>query len=258
MFFDDEFGKNKNYGDKKIETKEDFLKKMKKEEEEEKTKKLMQTIEKFFNKYIFISSDNVKDSKIISQLNSLKKYIEKNNFKKEKNEKLSIAAIKTVSDELLKMLNCPSLPNETLFKLLQIIADFLYYTNDNSIKKLLIEDVKYVKIFFKLIKGAIFELYFNVKKNQIVDKKNQIVNKKFTIFTFLYYLNYIFPTNTKILIFKNLSRNKSFLYILRIILYNIHLLFERNNIGYDNKNVFFEFCGNISNAIFKMKKKIKI
>ena len=257
MFFDDEFGKNKNYGDKKIETKEDFLKKMKKEEEEEKKKKLMQTIEKFFNKYIFISSDNVKDSKIISQLNSLKKYIEKNNFKKEKNEKLSIAAIKTVSDELLKMLNCRSLPNETLFKLLQIIADILYYTNDNSIKKLLIEDVKYVKIFVKLIKGAIFELYFNVKINQIVDKKNQIVNKKFTIFTFLYYLNYIFPTNTKNLIFKNLSRNKSFLYILRIILYNIHLLFERNNIGYDNKKVFFEFCGNISNAIFKMKKKNK-
>ena len=149
------------------------------------------------------------------------------------------------------MLNCRCLSNNTLFNLLQTIVDVLSYTNDNSIKNLLIEDdtMIYTKIFFKLIKKAIYELYFKIK--------NKIVNQKFTIFTFIYYLNYIFPTNTKNLIYRNLSHNTSFLYILTIIIHKVYLILEIKNEEFDNKNIFFEFCGNIANVIIKKRKKNK-
>ena len=68
--------------------------------------------------------------------------------------------------------------------------------------------MKYAKIFLKLIKASIFELYFNIKNDYLI-------NEKFNIFAYLYYLNYVFPVDIKNLIYKSLSRNTSFLYTLK-------------------------------------------
>ena len=248
MFFNDDFKKKKiNLGDK-LQSKDDFLKKIKEEEEKEKNEKLkdnsISAITKFMNKYFRSSSDNFKNSKLIHNLSSLINLIKTNNYTKEKNEKLSILSIQKVSDELLNMLYCRSLPNNILFTLIHTVSDVLSYANKDSINNLLMgnEYMKYTKIFFKLIKGSIYELYFNMKKDNLI-------NEKFNVFGYIYSLNYAFPLNVKKLIYKTLSHNLSFIYILSSLLYKHNLITGKNNI-----NLFYEFCGNISNIIIKNKK----
>ena len=61
------------------------------------------------------------------------------------------------------MLNCRSLSNKILFNLIQVVNEVLSLANTDSIKNLFTgnEHKKYTKIFFKLIKGSIYELYVN-------------------------------------------------------------------------------------------------
>ena len=234
-------------GDITLKSKDDFLKKIKEEEEKERTQKLkdnsLSIIKKFMDKNITISSDKFKDSKLIKNLNSLIDLIKSRDFDKEKNEKLSILSIQKVSDELLGMLNCRTLPNNILFNLIHTISDVLSYANYDSIKSLLKgnDSMKYIKIFYKLIKGSIYELYFNVKKDYLI-------NEKFNIFFYLYYLNFVFPFNIKKLIYQTLSHNISFLYTLTKILYKQKLI-----LGEYNKEIFFEFCGYISQILIKKR-----
>ena len=250
MFFDDKFDKRRvNMGDITIKSKDDFLKKMKEEEEKEKKQKLkdksLSIIKKFMDKNFTIPSDIFKDSKLIHNLNSLIELIKIKNFEKEKNEKLSILSIQKVSDELLNMLYCRSLSNKILFNLIHTISDVLSYSNVDSIKNLFMgnDSMKYTKIFFKLIKGSIYELYFNTKRDYLI-------NEKFNVFAYLYYLNFVFPFNIKYSIYHTLSHNISFLYILTKILNKQNLI-----LGEYNKEIFFEFCGNISNIVIKNRKK---
>ena len=251
MYFDDLFAKRKvNMGNKTLGSKDDFLKKMKEEEEKAKKQKLidnsMAIIRKFMDRNFNFPSDNFKDSKLIHNLNSLINLIKAKNFDKEKNEKLSILSIQKVSDELLSMLYCRSLSSNTLFTLIHTVSEVLSYSNNDSIKNLLIgkEHMKYTKIFFKLIKGSIFELYFNIKRDYLI-------NEKYNVFGYLYYLNFIFPSNIKKLIYKTLSHSSSFLFILTKILYKHKLI-----LGEYNKELIYDFCGNISNVIIQSRNRI--
>ena len=251
MFFNDEFNKRKvNMGNKNLTSKDDFLKKMREEEEKEKNQKKinnsMTIIKKFFNKNFHSTSNDFKDSKIIHNLSSLITLIKTKNFDKEKNEKLAILSLQKVSDELLNILNCRTLSNTYLFNLIHIVSEVLSLTNNESIQNLFKgnDNKKYIKIFFKLIKASIYELYFNMKKDYLI-------NEKFNVFEYFYYLNFVFPHNVKILIYETLSHNTSFLYILTKILYKQKLILSEYN-----KEIFFEFCGNISNMIIKRRNKI--
>ena len=250
MFFNDGFGKRKvNMGDISLTSKDDFLKKMKDEEEKEKNKKkvdnAMSIIKKFVNKNFVSSSEDFKSSKLIHNLTSLIELIKKSNFNKEKNQKLAILSIQKVSDELLNMLNCRSLSNTILFSLVRTISDVLSYTDSDSVKNLLSgnEALKYTKIFYKLIKGSIYELYFNTKKDYLI-------NEKYSVFAYLYYLNFVFPKNTKNSIYQILSHNISFIYILIKILNKQKLILAEYS-----KEIFFDFCGNISNIIIADRRK---
>jgi hypothetical protein len=177
-------------------------------------------------------------------LTSLIELIKKSNFNKEKNQKLAILSIQKVSDELLNMLNCRSLSNTILFSLVRTISDVLSYTDSDSVKNLLSgnEALKYTKIFYKLIKGSIYELYFNTKKDYLI-------NEKYSVFVYLYYLNFVLPKNTKNSIYQILSHNISFIYILIKILNKQKLI-----LGEYSKEIFFDFCGKISNIIIANRK----
>ena len=250
MFFDDDFSKRKvNMGNISLTNKNDFMKKMREEEEKERNQKQkdhsMQIIKNFMNKNFTYSSNNFKDSKLIHNLTSLINLIQTKNFEKEKNEKLAILSIQKVSDELLNMLNCRTLSNNTLFELTNIVSKVLSYTNNDLIKSLLIgnEHMKYTKIFFKLIKASIYALYFNMKKDYLI-------NENYNIFGFIYYLNYIFPANISKIIYQALAHNNSFIYILTIILRKHKLL-----LGEYNKEILYEFLGEISKTIIKKRKR---
>ena len=250
MFFGDQFNQRKvNMGDITMKSKEDFLKKIKEEDQKAKNQKKIDEslliIEKFLDQNFSQSSEKFKDSKLIANLTFLLDSFKTKTFDKAKMEKLSILSIKKISEELLVILYCRSLPNNYLFNLIHTISEVLSYTNNDEIKKLFTdkENMKYIKIFFKLIKGSIYELYFNITKDYLI-------NEKFNIFAYIYYLNYAFPSNTKKIIYKTLSHNLSFLYILLKILYKHNLI-----IGDYNKEIFFDFCGNISNAILKYRNK---
>ena len=250
MFFNDQFNQRKvNMGDITMKSKDDFLKKMKEEDEKVKNQKKidesMSIIKKYMDNIFCYSSDNFKNSRLIHNLNYLLDTIKEKKFDKAKTEKLAILSIKKVSDELLKMLYCPSLANNVLFNLIHTISEVLSYTNNDEIKNLFVdkESMKYTKIFFKLIKGSIFELYFNMKKNYLI-------NEKFNVFSYIYYLNHIFPSNIKKLIHKTLFNNTSFLYIFTKILLKSNLI-----IGDYNKEVLFEFCRNMAKGILKFKNK---
>ena len=69
---------------------------------------------------------------------------------------------------------------------------------------------------------------------------------KLNICAFIYYLEYSFPSNSKKMIYKSFFHNLSFLCILLKILYKHNLI-----IGDYNMEIFFDFCGNISNSILK-------
>ncbi len=250
MFFDDDLNKRKvNMGNISLTNKNDFMKKMREEEEKERNQKQkdhsMQIIKNFMNKNFTYSSNNFKDSKLIHNLTSLINLIQTKNFEKEKNEKLAILSIQKVSDELLNMLNCRTLSNNTLFELTNIVSKVLSYTNNDLIKSLLIgnEHMKYTKIFFKLIKASIYALYFNMKKDYLI-------NENYNIFGFIYYLNYIFPANISKIIYQALAHNNSFIYILTIILRKHKLL-----LGEYNKEILYEFLGEISKTIIKKRKR---
>ena len=250
MFFNDDFSKRKvNMGNKFLTSKDDFLKKLKIEEEKEKNKKIIDNsmfiIKKFIDKNFINSSNDFKDSKLIHNLTSVIDLIKLKNLEKEKNEKLAILSIQKVSDELLNMLYCRTLPNNFLFNLIQIVSGVLSFTNNDSIKNLFLgnDKKKYTKIFFKIIKGSIYELYFNVKKDYLIDEK-------FSAFAYLYYLNFVFPSNIKKLIYRTLSHNISFIFILTKILYKTGLILSEYN-----KEIFYEFCGNISKIIIKNRKE---
>ena len=250
MFFSDQFNQRKvNMGDITMKSKEDFLKKIKEEVQKAKYQKKIDDslliIGKFLDQNFSQSSEKFKDSKLITNLTFLLDTFKTKAFDKAKMEKLSILSIKKISDELLVILYCRSLPNNYLFNLIHTISEVLSYTNNDEIKKLFTdkENMKYIKIFFKLIKGSIYELYFNLTKDYLI-------NEKFNIFAYIYYLNYVFPSNTKKIIYKTLSHNLSFLYILMKILYKHNLI-----IGDYNMEIFFDFCGNISNSILKNRNK---
>ena len=246
MFFNDDFTKRKvNMGNISLTSKDDFLKKMEEEEKKEKNQKnkdaALNIIKKFMNKNLDVPPKTFDNSKTIHNLDSVIKLIQKSNFPKEKNEKLAILSIQKVSDNLLNMLNCRGLPNKTLFNLIHTVTEVLSLTNNESISDLFTKDdrMKYAKIFFKLIKASIYELYFNIKKDYLINEKNKV-------FAYLYYLNYIFPVDIKKLIYKSLSRNISFIYTLTKIL-------DKNNliISQYSKELFLEFCGILSSALTK-------
>ena len=250
MFFNnDYFNQRKvNMGNYSLTSKDDFLKKMKEEEKKEKNQKKieesMNTIKKFWHKNFATSPKIFVDSKIIHNLNSVIKLIQENVFPKEKKEKLAILSIKKVSDELLVMLNCRGLPNKILFNLINTVAQVLSFTNNESVTELLINDEndKYTKIFFKLIKATIYELYFNIKKEYLINEKNNV-------FAYLFYLNYVFPNNVKTLIYTTLSGNISFIYVLSAILVKNKLIISQYS-----KDIFFEFCAIISQSLTYKRK----
>ena len=250
MFFNDDFNRRKvNMGNYSLTSKDDFLKKMEEEEKKEKNQKKIdkaKTILKQFFKTNFEESTKAfEESKIIDNLNSVVTLIQKNNLPKEKREKLAILSIKKVSNELLGMLNCRGLSNKILFNLIHIVSEVLSSTTNESVSELFIgeEQMKYTKIFLKLIKASIYEIYFNMKKDYLI-------NEKFNVFGYLYYLNYVFPTDIKNLIYKVLSKNVSFIYILNNILYKI-----KSIISEYSKEIFFEFCGNLSSSLITIRNK---
>ena len=250
MFFNDDYGKRKvNLGDKTLTSKDDFLKKLKIDEEKEKNKKLLDNsksiIKKFMDTYFTCSANDFQNSRLINNLTSVIDLINKKNLDKEKNEKLAILSIQKVSEELLNMLNCRSLSNKILFNLIQVVNEVLSLANTDSIKNLFTgnEHKKYTKIFFKLIKGSIYELYVNVKRDYLI-------NEKFSAFGYLYYLNFIFPINIKKLMYRTLSHNLSFLFVLTKILSKQNLILSEYN-----KEVLYEFCGNISKMIIQKRQE---
>ena len=250
MFFNDDFNRRKvNMGNYSLTSKDDFLKKMEEEEKKEKNQKKIDKaktiLKQFFKTNFEASTKAFEESKIIDNLNSVVTLIQKNNLPKEKREKLAILSIKKVSNELLSMLNCRGLSNKILFNLIHIVSEVLSSTTNESVSELFIgeEQMKYTKIFLKLIKASIYEIYFNMKKDYLI-------NEKFNAFGYLYYLNYVFPTDIKNLIYKVLSKNVSFIYILNNILYKI-----KSIISEYSKEIFFEFCGNLSSALINIRNK---
>ena len=250
MFFNDAFQHRKvNMGNYSLTSKDDFLKKMEEEEKKEKNQKKIDEskniLKQFFKKNFDLPPKVFEDSKLIENLNSVVVLIRKNDLPKEKREKLAILSIKKVSNELLNILNCRGLSNKVLFNLINTVSEVLSFTTNELVNELFIgdEQMKYAKIFFKLIKASIYEIYFNIKKDYLV-------NEKFNVFGYLFYLNYVFPADIKNLIYKTLSRNMSFIYILNKI------LFKFNSIISDyNKEIFFEFCGILSSTLIDIKNK---
>ena len=249
MYFNDDFNKRKvNMGNFSLTSKDDFLKKMEVEEKKEKEQKKIdnakKVIKNFFKKNFSIPPKIFEESKVLPNLNSVINLIKKNDFPKEKKEKLAILSIKKVSEDLLNILNCRGLSNKNLFNLIHTVSEVLSFTNNESISLLFNEDdnMKYSKIFFKLIKGSIYELYFNIQKKYLI-------NEKSNAFAYLYYLNYVFPKNTKNLIYKSLSENISFMFILTKILYKTELMISQYS-----KEIFFEFCGKISKLLTNKRK----
>ena len=252
MFFKDDFQKRKvNMGNYSLTSKDDFLKKMEEEEKKEKNQKKIdkaKTILKhFFQKNFDSSPKAFEESKIIDNLNSVVALIQRNDLPKEKREKLAILSIKKVSNELLNILKCRSLSNKNLFNLIHTVSEVLSFTTNESVSELFIgdEQMKYAKIFLKLIKASIYEIYFNVKKDYLI-------NEKFNAFGYLYYLNYVFPSDIKNLIYKVLSKNVSFIFILNEILNRI-----KSIISEYSKEMFFEFCGNLSSTLINIRNKNK-
>ena len=250
MFFNDDINRRKvNMGNYSLTSKDDFLKKMKEEENKEKNQKKIDgaknILRQFFKKNFDIPPKTFLESKLINNLNSVIDLIKKSDFPKEKREKLAILSIKKVSDELLDMLNCRGLSNKILFNLIHTVSEVFSFTTNESISELFKgeEKMKYAKIFLKLIKASIFELYFNIKNDYLI-------NEKFNIFAYLYYLNYVFPVDIKNLIYKSLSRNTSFLYTLNKILLKI-----KSIISQYSKEIFLEFCGILSSTLIDIKNK---
>ena len=250
MFFNDGLNQRKvNMGNLSLTSKDDFMKKMEVEEQKEKEQKKIdkarKVIENFSKKNFAISPKIFEESKIIANLNSVINLIKENDFPKEKKEKLAILSIKKVSEDLLNILNCRGLSNKNLFNLIQTVSEVLGFTNNESISLLFNEDdnMKYTKIFFKLIKGSIYELYFNIQKKYLINEKNNA-------FAYLFYLNYVFPKDIKNLIYKSLSKNTSFIFILTKILYKTDLMISQYS-----KEIFFEFCGNLSKLLTNNRKR---
>ena len=249
MFFNDSFNKHKvNMGNYSLTSKDDFLKKMEEEEKKEKIQKKIDgarnVIKKFFNKNFSIPSKNFEGSKIISNLNSVINLIHENDFPKEKKEKLAILSIKKVSGDLLNMLNCRRLSNKILFNLIHTVSEVLSFSSNESVVELFNGNdyMVYAKIFFKLIKGSIYELYINMQKEYLINEKNNV-------FAYLYYLNYVFPNNIKNLIYKSLSKNISFIFVLTKILDKNKLI-----ISQFSKEILFEFYGKISTILTDNRK----
>ena len=175
MYFNDDFNRRKvNMGNFSLTSKDDFLKKMEVEEKKEKEQKKIdnakKVIKNFFKKNFSIPPKIFEESKVLPNLNSVINLIKKNDFPKEKKEKLAILSIKKVSEDLLNILNCRGLSNKNLFNLIHAVSEVLSFTNNESISLLFNEDdnMKYSKIFFKLIKGSIYELYFNIQKKYLI------------------------------------------------------------------------------------------
>ena len=252
MYFNDNPNhRNVNLG-KRLTSKDDFLKKMDEEEKKEKNRKKIDNaksiIKTFFTKNFSIPPKSFEQSHLIRNLNSVISKIQQNDLDSNKKEKLAILSIRKVSDELLNMLNCRGLSNKTLFNLIDTVSQVFSFTNNESVSELLKgeESMKYTKIFYKLIKASIYQLYFNINKSYLI-------NEKFNAFAYLYYLNYVFPINTKNLIYKALSRNVSFLYILNKVLLKDNLIISKYS-----KEILFEFCGFISKILannYLIKKK---
>ena len=82
-------------------------------------------------------------------------------------------SIKKVSEDLLNMLNCRSLSNKILFELIHLVSEILSFSSNESVSELFIgeEKMKYSKIFFKLIKASLYELFFNLKKKYLINEK---------------------------------------------------------------------------------------
>ena len=250
MFFNDGLNQRKvNMGNLSLTSKDDFMKKMEVEEQKEKEQKKIdkarKVIENFFKKNFAISPKIFEESKIIANLNSVINLIKENDFPKEKKEKLAILSIKKVSEDLLNILNCRGLSNKNLFNLIHTVSEVLGFTNNESVSLLFNEDdnMKYTKIFFKLIKGSIYELYFNIQKKYLI-------NEKSNAFAYLFYLNYVFPKDIKNLIYKSLSKNTSFIFVLTKILYKTDLMISQYS-----KEIFFEFCGNLSKLLTNNRKR---
>ena len=249
MFFNDDFNKRKvNMGNYSLTSKDDFLKKMEEEEKKAKNQKkidgALKIIKNFFNKNFSVPPKTFKESKLINNLNSVIKLLEGNSYPKDKKEKLAILSIKKVSDDLLNMLNCRGLSNKILFELIHTVSEILSFSTNESVAELFIgeQQMKYAKIFFKLIKASFYELYFNVKKKYLIDEKNNV-------FAYIYYLNYVFPNDIKKIIYKSLSENASFLFVLKNILEQNALIISKYS-----KEILLEFCGNISTKIINKRK----
>ena len=252
MFFNDDFNRfnqrKVNMGSYSLTSKDDFLKKMEEEEKKEKNKKkidgALKVIKNFFNKNFSLSPKTFKESKLISNLLSVIKLLQENSFPKEKNEKLAILSIKKVSEDLLNMLNCRSLSNKILFELIHLVSEILSFSSNESVSELFIgeEKMKYSKIFFKLIKASLYELYFNLKKKYLI-------NEKINVFAYIYYLDFVFPNDIKKLIYKSLSENSSFLFVLKSILEQSELILSKYS-----KEILYEFCGNMSKIIINKRK----
>ena len=221
-------------------------------EQEEKTKKeklineSMITIKKFISKNLSITPSTFENSNLIKNLKSLITLIKTNNFSKEKIEQLSILSIKKVSNELLSMLSCKSLPNKILFDLTHTVHQILLYSNNELINNLLIGDekIKYAKIFYKLLKISICEMYYTVKKGRLI-------NGKFFVFLLIHYLNFVFPNEIKNMIYYAMSRNVSLIYIL------ITIIIKQNLIINESKELFYEFLVKLSNIIISQRNLIK-
>ena len=235
-------------GNISLTSKDDFLKKMEIEEQNDKNQKKIDKakniLNNFFSKNFSKSPKIFKESKLIDNLTSVINLVQKNDLTKDKKEKLSILSIKKVSDELLNILNCRGLSNKNFFNLINVVSNVLSFTNNELVLELLIGDdhMKYAKIFYKLIKASIYELFINTKKNYLIDEKSNV-------FSYLYYLNYVFPNNIKNLIYKSLAENISFLDTLTKIIEKNKLIISQYS-----KEILFEFCGNLSSIIANKRK----
>ena len=162
MYFNDDFNRRKvNMGNFSLTSKDDFLKKMEVEEKKEKEQKKIdnakKVIKNFFKKNFSIPPKIFEESKVLPNLNSVINLIKKNDFPKEKKEKLAILSIKKVSEDLLNILNCRGLSNKNLFNLIHAVSEVLSFTNNESISLLFNEDdnmtqfMNYILIYKKNI-----------------------------------------------------------------------------------------------------------
>ena len=259
MFFDDKKHKNINLGDKKIESKDNFLKKLKDDKEKDIKKHKLQDNNKKISKFLSLLKKNfcpveiiqkvLKNLKTTKTILNLKKDLDYNSV-----EKIIENTFEKLKPEILKIYKS----NNKLLE--EVTLLILFLLKKLSQEKILFFLFSYKNIFLKMYTSSVIHLYNVVKKDYLIDEKlsffifSQILEnvKKFEIYRFFYL--FLSQKNSIFFFFNTILKSSKKLIDIptkKILLQNILQL--NKFLSWENTQIFQNFYENSISYILSLK-----